>query len=138
MPAAGAGAGSADATSRDPDTLMDLQITGEVTRILPEESGTGRNGPWRKQGFILKTPGDYPREVCVIQWGENIDKFAVRAGETLTAYIDVQSREYNGRWYTDVKAWKVERPDGAAPPRAEAPPLDEPPPGFDEDDPLPF
>ena len=121
---------------------MDLTIAGEVTRILDEESGTGRNGPWRKQAFILKTPGDYPREVCVIQWGDNIDKFAVQAGEAITAHIDIQSREYNGRWYTDVKAWKIDRPDGGAgaPPRGEAPPLpDEAPEGFDDgDDPLPF
>ena len=121
---------------------MDLKITGEVTCILEEESGTGRNGPWRKQAFILKPPGDYPREVCVIQWGDNIDKFAVKTGETLTAFIDVQSREHNGRWYTDVKAWKIERPDGASasPPRQDAPPPPlEPPESYDsDDDSLPF
>lgn len=120
---------------------MDLTIAGEVTRILDEESGTGRNGPWRKQSFILKAPGEYPREICVIQWGDNIEKFALRVGETITAHIDLQSREYNGRWYTDVKAWKIDRPDAgsAPPPRGEEPPLPaEPPAGFDEEDDLPF
>lgn len=121
---------------------MDLQITGKVIDILEEQSGTGRNGPWRKQEFILETPGEYPKQVCVVQWGDNIDKFGVTEGETITAHIDLQSREYNGRWYTDVKAWRVERPEeggGSAPP---ASPLDEPwpEPSDDEEegDGLPF
>jgi hypothetical protein len=101
---------------------MDLQITGKVIDILEEESGEGRNGPWRKQSFILETGGEYPKQVCVIQWGDNIDKFGIQQGETLTAHIDVQSREYNGRWYTDVKAWRIDRStEGDSPPAADEP-----------------
>jgi len=88
---------------------MDIQLTGTVVQVLDEESGEGRNGPWRKQEFILETDGDYPREVCIIQWGDDIDEFDVREGERLTAHVDIRSREYKGRWYTDVKAWRVER-----------------------------
>lgn len=120
---------------------MDLQITGEVVKVLEEETGTGRNGTWRKRSFVLKTQGEYPKEVCVIQWGDSIDKFAVRSGETITAHIDIQSREYNGRWYTDVKAWKIERKgDGGAgdPGDDETPLPDEPGDSHDEDDALPF
>ena len=119
---------------------MDLKITGEVTNVLDEETGQGKNGTWRKQAFILKTPGDYPKDICVIQWGDNIDKFPVESGETITAHIDIQSREYNGRWYTDVKAWKIERKEGGAkPPTDDEPPLPEDSGGFkSEDDTLPF
>ena len=118
---------------------MDLQITGEVTTVLEEESGEGKKGTWRKQSFILKTPGEYPKDICLIQWGDNIDKFAVQSGETITAHIDIQSREYNGRWYTDVKAWKIDRKEGGGaskPPNFDEPPLPEEPEG--EDDSLPF
>jgi hypothetical protein len=120
---------------------MGLQITGEVTNVLEEETGTGRNGTWRKRAFILKTPGEYAREVCIIQWGDAIDKFAVQTGETITAHIDIQSREYNGRWYTDVKAWKIERQEGGGgrPPAPDEPPLPEDPGDLDgEDDEMPF
>jgi len=120
---------------------MDLKITGEVTNVLPEETGTGRNGTWRKRAFILKTPGEYPKEVCVIQWGDTIDKFPVESGETITAHIDIQSREYNGRWYTDVKAWKIERKDGGGTksPSDDGPPVPEDSEGLEgEDDALPF
>ena len=120
---------------------MSLQITGRVLEILPEQSGESRNGPWRKQEFILEIPGQYPKQVCIVQWGDNIDKFGVETGETITASIDLQSREYNGRWYTDVKAWKVERDgDGGqdGPPVAAGEPWPEPAGDDDGDDGLPF
>ncbi|MDH3270531.1 MAG: DUF3127 domain-containing protein [Gemmatimonadota bacterium] len=119
---------------------MDLQITGKVIDILEEQSGTGKNGTWRKQEFILETAGQYPKQVCIVQWGDNIDKFGVSEGETLTAYIDIQSREYNGRWYTDVKAWRVDRESSDAPSADGGEPWPEPPADFDEggDDGLPF
>ena len=117
---------------------MDLKVTGRVVEILEEQSGEGRNGPWRKQEFILETEGTYPSKICLVQWGDDIEKFAVTEGEKLSAHIDIRSREYNGRWYTDVKAWRVERePEAgtAAPSPGTPPDLDVPPPG---DDDLPF
>ncbi|MEX0648669.1 MAG: DUF3127 domain-containing protein [Balneolaceae bacterium] len=117
---------------------MDLQISGIVKEILEEQSGEGKNGPWRKQDFILETPGKYPKMVCITQWGDQIDKNNITEGETLTAYIDLQSREFKGRWYTDVKAWKVEKGSGAAsaPPQPDENIIDMGPP-VDEDD-IPF
>ena len=121
---------------------MDLKINGTITQILPEQGGEGRNGPWRKQEFILETDGNYPKQICVVQWGDNIDKFGVKEGERLTAFIDIASREYNGRWYTDIKAWKIERGQGGQdgpPPLGDDEPFPEPP--FDADggdDGLPF
>jgi hypothetical protein len=91
---------------------MDLQIKGTVKQILEVQSGESKNGPWKKQDFILETPGKFPRLVCVTQWGDQIDKNNITEGETITAFIDLQSREYNGKWYTDVKAWKVEKGEG--------------------------
>ncbi|MCW9709091.1 DUF3127 domain-containing protein [Fodinibius salsisoli] len=97
---------------------MDLQIKGTVKQILEEQSGEGKNGPWRKRDFILETAGQYPKKICITQWGDSIDQANVQEGEDIIAHIDIQSREYKGNWYTDVKAWKVERGDsnpGGAP-----------------------
>lgn len=117
---------------------MDLQIKGTVTKILEEQSGTGKNGPWRKQDFILETTGEYSKPVCITQWGDKIDEFGIQEGEQLTAHIDIQSREYNGRWYTDVKAWRIEKGDDGPP--SDAPFNDEEPTiNLDDvDDGLPF
>lgn len=120
---------------------MDLKITGRVSKILPEQSGTGKNGEWRKRDFILETGGQYPKQVCITQWGDNIDQNAVQEGEDITAHIDIQSREYNDKWYTDVKAWKIEKGAGdSTPPPPSAPDLsyddNQELPDLDED--LPF
>ena len=120
---------------------MSNTLTGTVKQILDEQSGSGRNGTWRKREFILETEGKFPKPVCIVQWGDDIDSADLRVGERVTAHIDLQSREYNGRWYTDVKAWRIERPDaaGSAPPRAAR---DEEPwptaPADEADDDLPF
>ena len=45
-------------------------------------------------------------------WGDKIDQFNIKQGEMVEVSVDLESREYNGRWYTDVKAWKVPK-DGA-------------------------
>ena len=122
---------------------MELKTTGTVKQVLDEQSGESRNGPWRKQEFILETADKFPKSVCVVVWGDNIDQFAIQEGEQLSAYIDIASREYNGRWYTDVKAWKVERESDAAggpPSISDDEPFPEPPDDVDSDgdDGLPF
>ena len=86
-----------------------MEITGKVAQMLPVQSGEGKNGTWKKQEFILETAGQYPKKVCITTWGDRIDQFALKEGEVITASIELESREYNGRWYTDVRAWRVER-----------------------------
>lgn len=120
---------------------MDLQITGTVKQILPEQGGQSAKGAWRKQEFVVDTGGNYPKQVCMVMWGDSIDQFGLQEGETITAHIDIQSREYNGRWYTDVKAWRVERPQqqgGGSSPDAGEPWPDEAPFDTGSDDGLPF
>lgn len=85
-----------------------MQLTGKIVSLLPMQTGTGRNGTWRKQEVILETEGQYPKKICVAVWGERIDENQLRIGNNLKVDVDVESREYNGRWYTDVKAWRVE------------------------------
>jgi hypothetical protein len=115
---------------------VDLKITGTVEQILEMQTGTSQRGEWRKQDFVMDLPGEYPRKVCVTVWGDNIDRFGLNTGDQVTASIDLQSREYNGRWYTDVKAWKVEKSEGGADPMPEPlPPL---PDASDMNDDLPF
>ena len=57
----------------------------------------------------MEVEGQYSKKICFMVWGDKIDEFAIREGEVLLAGIDLESREYNGRWYTDVKAWRVSR-----------------------------
>jgi hypothetical protein len=85
-----------------------MQLTAKLVQLLPLQTGTGKNGQWKKQDIILETEGQYPKKVCVSIWGDKINESLLKPGSMLTISFDVESREYNGRWYTDVKAWKVE------------------------------
>jgi hypothetical protein len=85
-----------------------MQITAKLTQLLPLQSGTGKNGPWKKQDIIVETEATYPKKVCISIWGDKIDTSLLQPGNNLKIDFDVESREFNGRWYTDVKAWKVE------------------------------
>src|SRR5688500_664642 len=86
---------------------MAMDITGKVVSMLPAQTGNGKNGTWKKQEFIIETEGKYPKKVCISVWGDKINQFGVKEGQMLTASVEVESREYNGKWYTDIKAWKV-------------------------------
>ena len=123
-----------------------MQLTAKLAQVLPIESGTGRNGEWKKQPIVVETEGQYPKKICINIWGDKINPNQLVVGNDLTIDFDIESREFNGRWYTDVKAWKVEAAganSGGAPanynmpeppPSAPAPPADLIP---DNDD-LPF
>ncbi|WP_439142362.1 DUF3127 domain-containing protein [Planktotalea sp.] len=86
-----------------------MEISGKIIECLPLKSGQSSNGEWRKQEYVLQTDGQYPKKVCFIVWGEKVEQFAIQQGESVEVSVDLESREYNGRWYTDVKAWKVTR-----------------------------
>lgn len=112
-----------------------MEITGKVIKLMPLVTGQGRNGEWRKQEFVIEIPGKYPKQVCCSLWGDKIDEAKVTEGEEVKAMIDIQSREHNNRWYTEVRAWKVERPDSQVR-DDESNYVDIPP--DEEDDDLPF
>ena len=86
-----------------------MEISGKIIELLEVKSGQSANGEWRKQEYVLETEAQYPKKVCFMAWGDKIDQFGIKLDEKLTVSVDLESREYNGRWYTDVKAWKVSR-----------------------------
>jgi len=92
-----------------------MELKGKIVKILPEQSGEGRNGTWKKQEYVIELPGQYPKQVCFYAWGDTIETFAIKEGEELTVSIDIESREYNGKWYTNIKGWRVNR-DTTPPP----------------------
>jgi hypothetical protein len=109
-----------------------MEMTGKITQVLPEKNGTSARGPWRKQEYVIELPGDFPKQVCFMVWGDRIDQYSIREGQELTVSFDLESREFNGRWYTDVKAWRVAPSSsseaGSEQFRDEPPPFDEEPP----------
>jgi len=113
-----------------------MELEGKIIQVNQLQSGQGKNGTWKKQEYIVETKSQYPKKVCVTVWGDKIDQFNLNQNEDVTLSIELESREFNGRWYTDVRAWKAEKSgsaeyDGLQPdilPPSNDPPLDEAPP----------
>ena len=89
-----------------------MQITARLIQKLPLQTGQGKNGEWKKQEIILETDGQFPKKICIAIWNEKINDSILQIGKSLRIDFDIESREYNSRWYTDVKAWKVEIASG--------------------------
>ncbi len=85
-----------------------MELTAKLIQLLPLQTGSGKNGQWKKQDIIVETEGNYPKKVCISIWGDKINESILKIGSQLTISFDVESREYNAKWYTDVKAWKIE------------------------------
>ena len=84
-----------------------MDIKGKIVSCLPLASGTSAKGAWKKQEYILQTEEQFPKKICFVVWGDKINEYALSNNDSVTVSIDLESREFNGRWYTDVKAWKV-------------------------------
>lgn len=85
------------------------EIKGKIIAILTIQTGQGKNGTWRSQDYVLETADQYPKKVCFNLFGDKIDQFPIAIDETVNISFDIESREYNGRWYTTVRAWKVDK-----------------------------
>lgn len=95
-----------------------MEITGKITHALELRSGTStRTGnEWKSQSFVIETHEQYPRRCVFDVFGEDrLREFNIQVGEEMTVSFDIDAREYNGRWFNSVRAWKVERtPAGAS------------------------
>lgn len=91
-----------------------MQLTAKLAQLLPIQTGTGKNGQWKKQDIIVETDGQYPKKVCISIWGEKINEGQLQIGNLLKIDFDIESREHNSKWYTDIKAWKIEVADTSA------------------------
>ena len=121
-----------------------MEINGLVYKIQPVQSGTSARGEWQKREIIVEMPDDFNRKVCVTFFGDKAaDAANLREGDKVSISINIESREYNGRWYTNVNAWRI-NPTAAAAPAApastEEPPFKESamPATADDVDDLPF
>jgi hypothetical protein len=115
-----------------------MQLSAKLIQLLPQQTGTGKNGQWKKQDIIVETESQYPKKICISVWGDKIDAAQLQAGNQLKIDFDIESREYNGRWYTDVKAWKVEVAGASSPDSSDSPAKTDTGATAKEDDDLPF
>jgi hypothetical protein len=122
---------------------MSLEIIGNLYKIMPEIKGVSSKGEWVKQDFIIETEDKFPKKVSITAWSEKVEDLKkLRPGDRLKVSFNLESREYNEKWFTDVKAWKIEKAGEGSSAGRDAGPGQEfertPPPETQIDDDLPF
>lgn len=133
-----------------------LELEGRITRKEAKLSGQSARGAWVKQDFILEyQDGNYPAEVCFTSFGNDkvaeLDRYQV--GDMVKVSFNLRAREFNGRWYNDVRVWRIspagqvaapaaapvqQSSYGTPPPQAPAPSIEDMPAEDDGSDDLPF
>ena len=90
-----------------------MEVVGKIIQVLPAQEGVGRNGnPWKVQPYVLETLDQYPRKVHFEVFGEDrIKQNPCDVDQLVTVSFDIESREFNGRWYTSIRAWRIQQGD---------------------------
>jgi hypothetical protein len=91
---------------------MALEITGKVFKVLAEQAGTSAAGKaWVKQEFVVETEEQYPKKICVTAMGEKIVPVVktLVPGQQVTVHINIESREYQDRWFSNINAWRIDK-----------------------------
>ena len=110
-----------------------MDFEGKVLEILPPVSGQSARGTWERQTVVFEQANkQYGKEIAVTFMNKGQDVASLRVGESYTVSFDIESRNYQGRWYTDVRAWRVQPLQPAAqPPVQDMPPfMEEPQPSY--------
>lgn len=89
-----------------------MEIQGKIIQVLPVQEGTSKatGNPWKVQAYVLETLDQYPRKVHFEIFGEDrIKSNPCNIDDLVTVSFDIESREFNGRWYTSIRAWRVQQ-----------------------------
>ena len=109
-----------------------MELAGRIIAVLEPRGGVSKTGnPWKVQEYVIETHDQYPRRMCFDVFGEDkINQFNIQVGEELNVFFDVDAREWQGRWFNSIRAWRVDRvnpmqqasvPDPSFPPINAAP-----------------
>ncbi len=106
-----------------------MDIQGKIIFASEPRGGVSQRSSsnWKAQDFVIETHEQYPKKCCFTVFGEDrLNQFNIQVGEELTVSLDIDAHEYNGRWYNDIRAWRVQRgtpADNAVPPVPGAQPV---------------
>ena len=111
-----------------------MEVKGKIIQKFDLQSGTSKAGnPWKKQNYLLETLDSFPKKIYFDFFGDRADQYPLNVGDTINLSFDIESREYQGRYYTDIRGWKAEKIDATAPPTTEPAPDTVPPPSVSDD-----
>lgn len=97
-----------------------MELQGKVIAVLPERSGVSQRGEWKSQEFVIQyQEGQYPRHLQFTVFGaERLARFNIQIGQYVLVAFDIDARQWNDRWFTDIRAYDVRQVDPNAVPAA--------------------
>ena len=107
-----------------------MELTGKIIAEFNERGGvSNRTGnEWKAKSYVMEVPGEFPRKLVFDVFGvDRLQAFNIQIGETLTVHFDIDAHEYNGRWFNDVRAFRIDRGQAAPTAAPEAAPAQEAP-----------
>ena len=102
-----------------------MEITGKIIAVLPPKQGVSQSSgnAWMCQDYVLETQEMYPKKICFNVFGaEKIQEMNIQLGEMLTVSLEINANEYQGKWYNQVRGWKVVRVPVQGQQQAQVPP----------------
>ena len=102
-----------------------MEITGKIIAVLPPKQGVSQStgNAWMCQDYVLETQEMYPKKVCFNVFGaEKIQEMNIQLGEMLTVSLEINANEYQGKWFNQVRGWKVVRVPVQGQQQAQVPP----------------
>ncbi len=92
-----------------------MEFEGSVFKIMPATTGTSARGAWHRQDIVFEmVDGTYSRKICVTFFNKQSEVESLREGQSYKVSFNLESREYNGKWYNDIRAWRIQAAGGAA------------------------
>lgn len=93
-----------------------MEIEGMIIRDLGQTEGVSKVGnPWKKHEYVMEVPGQFTRRVKFHVFGERCNTLVFEVGKSYAISVDIESREFNERWYTDVSAYAARPLEGTTP-----------------------
>jgi hypothetical protein len=101
-----------------------MEVKGKIIQKFELQSGTSKAGnPWKKQNYLLETLDNIPRKIYFDFFGDRADQYPLNVGDMINLSFDIECREYQGRYYTDIRGWKAEKINETAVPVAPQAPV---------------
>ncbi len=105
-----------------------MEVKGKIIQKFELQSGTSKAGnPWKKQNYLLETLDSFPRKIYFDFFGDRADQYPLNVGDMINLSFDIECREYQGRYYTDIRGWKAEKIDATAATTTAQPPVNDAP-----------
>ena len=93
-----------------------MEVKGKIIQKFDPVTGTSKTGnPWTKQEYVLETIENFPKKIFFDFFGDRANQYPLEVGQTITLSFDIESREWNGKWFTGIRGWKAEPADASAP-----------------------